>query len=96
MKPFKAGTKRHIYDNRIPNNEGVCLAHILAVIPHPDYPEISSIIVYRFWNKYEHQYFYGAKPLGNFAVWDSYVKKVLSDRRQKNAKKKDKKHNNNS
>ena len=86
MKPFKVGTKRYIYDDKAPNNEGVCLAHILAVIPHPDYPKTSSIIVYRFWSRYKHAYVYGAKPLGNLAVWDCYVKKVLSNRKQKKMK----------
>lgn len=82
MKPFKVGTKRYIYDDKAPNNEGVCLAHILAFVPHPDTPK-DYIVVYRFWDKYRHRYVYGAKPRNLLGIWDDYIKKVLSDRRQK-------------
>lgn len=81
MRNFKVGTKRYIYDNRAAEDD-VCLAHILAVTPHPDYPK-DSVITYRFWSKYKRYYFYGAITFSRLLLWEDYIKKVIKHRKEK-------------
>lgn len=85
MKPFKIGTKRYIYDPRA--QDDVCLAHILAVMPHPDNDE-DQIIVYRFWGKHRKYYFYGAKQASLLGLWNGYVNDVVQYRKKKRKEKK--------
>ena len=53
---YIVGKKYYFYDERA--SDDVCLAHILHVMPHPEW-ESEFLIVYRWYGKHKKHWWYG-------------------------------------
>ena len=78
---------RYLYDERADDN--VVKAHIIAYLPNPERQD-DRLIVYRWYGKHRHYWFYGVTKEQIQAIWEDYVQKVLerreAERKSKNQK----------
>lgn len=77
---IKLGKTYYFYDNRA--EDGVCKAHILHVLPHPE-RENDQLIVYRWYGKHSQRWWYGITTISQQELWTDYVHKVIKHRKQK-------------
>ena len=82
-RPFKEGQKRYIHDEDAV--DGVCFAHILKVLPHPA-DEDERLIVYRWYGKKTHRWFYGVTETWKQDIWADYCKEVVENRKKNHNK----------
>lgn len=77
---YKVGKAYYLYDNRAERD--VCKAHILAILPHPEFSD-DNLIVYRWWGKHKQYWFYGVTTYWQQNIWGDYVKHRVETLKQK-------------
>ena len=81
MKDIKQGRTYYLYDDRA--EEGVCKAHVLHVLPHPERGEDDRLIVYCWYGKHRQHWWYGVTTMSQQELWADYVRKVISPRKER-------------
>lgn len=69
--------------------DGVCKAHVLHILPHPEKEE-DQLIVYRWYGKHKQYWWYGVTTLSEQQLWADYCKnrvKIAKERRRKRKEK---------
>ena len=71
---FKEGKTYYLYDERAEHD--VCKAHILHVLPHPEYPN-DRLIVYRWFGKHKRWWWYGVTSVSHQDELAEHVTKMV-------------------
>ena len=83
---IQEGKTYYFRDNRAV--DGVCKAHVLHILPHPERDE-DLLIVYRWYGKHKQRWWYGVTTLSEQQLWAGYCKKMIKiakERRRKRDK----------
>lgn len=80
MREIKEGKTYYFYDDRA--EYSVCKAHVLKILPHPEY-EDDRLIVYRWFGKHRRYWFYGVTSIRKQEMAADYVQKVVDEEKEK-------------
>ena len=76
---IKEGKTCYLYDDRA--TDDVCKAHVLHILPHPE-REGDQLIVYRWYGKHRHCWWYGVTDMRQQDLWADYVQKVINHNKE--------------
>lgn len=77
---IEEGKTYYFYDERAV--DGVCKAHVLHVLPHPE-REDDRLVVYRWYGKHRRHWWYGVTTVSQQDLWADYCKNVLNDNKER-------------
>lgn len=77
---YEVGRAYYLYDDRAV--DGVCKAHVLHVMPHPE-REDDRLIVYRWYGIHRRYWWYGVTTVSKQDIWAEYCKEVVVIRKQR-------------